>query len=79
LGAEVIDRCLTKSKFGVDEMVAYLQKLPETDILSSKGGIPYAGRAGGRKIASDLIADLEEEGEVSLSKLQKMILGEDPK
>ncbi len=36
----------------------------------------YAGRAGGRKLANDLIANLEEEGEISLNKLQKMILGE---
>jgi hypothetical protein len=77
LGIEIIDRCLAKNKFTPADMLSYLEKLPDKDIFSSKGGIPYAGRAGGRKISSDLIADLEEDGEISLSKLQKLILGED--
>ncbi len=76
LGIEIIDRCLTRGKYERDELLRYLQKLPKPEVFSSGGGIPYAGRAGGRKIAADLIADLEEEGEISLSKLQKMILGE---
>jgi DGQHR domain-containing protein len=75
LGIEIIDRCLLKQKYQVDDMYAYLEKLPNKEVFTSRGGMPYAGRAGGRKIASDLIADLEEEGEISLSKLQKMILG----
>jgi DGQHR domain-containing protein len=74
LGNEIIDRCLLKGRFAVNDMLVYLKRLPPTDVFSAKGGIPYAGRAGGRKIASDLIADLEDEGEISLSKLQKMIL-----
>ncbi len=77
LGIEIIDRCLLKQKYQVNDMYSYLEKLPDKEVFTSRGGIPYAGRAGGRKIASDLIADLEEEGEISLSKLQKMILGED--
>jgi hypothetical protein len=77
LGIEIIDRCLLKGKYGPNDMLEYLQKLPSPhESLSSKGGIPFGGRAGGRKIASDLIADLEDEGEVSMNRLQKMILGE---
>lgn len=74
LGNEIIDRCLLKGQFTAQDMYTYLKRLPATDVFSAKGGIPYAGRAGGRKIASDLIVDLEEEGEISLTKLQKMIL-----
>jgi DGQHR domain-containing protein len=75
LGVEIIDRCLLKGKFETDDMFVYLKQIPGTEVFLAKEGIAYAGRAGGRKMASDLIADLEEEGEVSLSKLQKMILG----
>ncbi len=74
-GIEIIDRCLLKGKYETQDMMAYLKQLPESDVFSSKGGLPYAGRAGGRKLADDIIANLEEEGEVSLNKLQKMILG----
>ena len=74
LGVEVIDRCLLKGKYETQDMLAYLKQLPETDVLSSKGNLAYAGRAGGRKLANDLIADLADEGEISLSKLQRMIL-----
>jgi len=56
-------------------MLAYLKQLPSSDVFLANAPIAYAGRAGGKKMASDLIADLEEEGEVSLTKLQKMILG----
>jgi len=76
LGIEVIDRCLLQGKFETKDMLAYIRELPGKEVFSSKGGIPYAGRAGAKKIASGLIADLAEEGEVSVSKLQKMILGE---
>lgn len=42
----------------------------------------YAGRCGGRKLTNDLIAliaNIEEEGEISLARLQKMILNESQK
>jgi hypothetical protein len=74
LGIDIIDRCLVKGKFAPEDILVYLNKLPSADVFSAKHGIAYAGRAGGKKIASDLIADLEEEGEISLNKLQKMIL-----
>lgn len=74
LGVEIIDRCLLKGKFDSKHMYAYLKKLPETDILLARKGMAYAGRAGGRKLANDLIADLEDDGEISLSKLQRLIL-----
>jgi len=75
LGVEIIDRCLLKGKYETDDMLVYLKQIPAVDAFLAKGKLPYAGRAGGKKMASDLIRDLEEEGEVSLSKLQKMILG----
>jgi hypothetical protein len=75
LGVEIIDRCLLKGKYEADDMLAYLKLLPGNDAFLANRAIAYAGRAGGKKMASDLIADLEEEGEVSLNKLQKMILG----
>src|ERR1051326_3172194 len=76
LGIEVIDRCLLKGRFESEYMLQYVKELPGKEVFSSKGGIPYAGRAGAKKIANELIGDLAEEGEVSVSKLQKMILGE---
>ena len=75
VGIEVIDRSLLKAKFSSDEMLEYLKQLP-SESLASGGTATYAGRGGGRKLANDLIANLEEEGEVSLSKLQKLILSE---
>jgi DGQHR domain-containing protein len=78
LGIEIIDRCLLKGKFTSEDMLDYLQKVPNKEVFLAKSGIPYAGRSGGRRIASDLIANLEEEGEISLAKLQKMILGDTP-
>lgn len=75
LGVEIIERCLSKSEFETACMLSYLKKLPQTDVFSSKHGIPFAGKGGAQKIASHLIADLEDEGEVSLTKLQSMILG----
>ncbi len=77
IGIEIIDRCLLKGKYESKDMLAYLKQLPESDVFTSKGGLPYAGRAGGRKLADDMIANLEEEGEISLNKLQKMILSND--
>ena len=75
VGIEIIDRSLLKGKYSSQDMLAYLRQLPP-EKLSTKETLPYAGRGGGRKLANDLIANLEEEGEVSLSKLQKLILGE---
>lgn len=74
LGIEIIDRCLLHGKYSTKDMLTYLKQLPETDVLTSKVNLAYAGRSGGRRLANDLIADLEEEGEISLNKLQKMIL-----
>jgi DGQHR domain-containing protein len=75
VGIEVIDRSLLKGKFSSDDMLVYLKQMPP-ESLASGGTAAYSGRGGGRKLANDLIANLEEEGEVSLSKLQKLILSE---
>lgn len=75
VGIEVIDRSLLKGKFSSADMLEYLKQMP-SESLASGGTAAYAGRGGGRKLANDLIANLEEEGEVSLSKLQKLILSE---
>jgi DGQHR domain-containing protein len=75
VGIEVVDRSLLKGKFSSDGMLEYLKQMP-SEQLSSGGTAAYSGRGGGRKLANDLIANLEEEGEVSLSKLQKLILSE---
>ena len=74
LGVEIIDRCLVKGKFESNHIYAYLKKLPDPEVFRARKGIAYAGRSGGRKLANDLIADLEEEGEISLTKLQRLIL-----
>ena len=76
VGIEVIDRCLMKGKYDPDDMLSYLRQIPSTALMTSRTGLPYAGRGGGRKMANDLISSLEEPGEVSLSRLQKMILGQ---
>ena len=75
VGIEVIDRSLLKGRFSSNDMLGYLKQL-RPELLLSKQALPYAGRGGGRKLANDLIADLEDEGQVSLSKLQKLILSE---
>jgi len=75
LGVEIIDRCLWKARYETTDMLDYLRQLSDIDILQKSGSLPYASRGGGRKLANDLIKDLEEEGEVSLTKLQKQILG----
>lgn len=75
VGIEVIDRCLMKGKYEPDDMLVYLKQIPNTTLISTKTGLAYAGRGGGRKMANDIIANLEEQGEVSLNRLQKMILG----
>jgi hypothetical protein len=75
VGIEVIDRALLKGKFSSKDMLAYLKQMP-SDSLAKGGTAAYAGRGGGRKLANDLIANLEEEGEMSLAKLQKLILSE---
>lgn len=75
VGIEVIDRSLMKGKFTSEDMLEYLKQMP-SESLASGGTAAYAGRGGGRKLANDMIGNLEEEGEVSLSKLQKMILSE---
>ncbi len=75
LGIEVIDRSLLKGKYSAMDMLEYLRQLP-AESFASKETLPYAGRGGGRKLANDLIANLEDEGEISLSKLQKLILSE---
>lgn len=75
VGIEVIDRALLKGKFSSQDMLEYLKQMP-SESLASGGTAAYAGRGGGRKLANDMIANLEEEGEMSLSKLQKLILGE---
>ncbi len=74
VGIEIIDRSLLKGKYSSNDMLEYLKQLPSEQLLSKKA-LPYAGRGGGRKLANDLIADLEEEG-ISLAKLQKLILSE---
>ncbi len=75
VGIEVIDRSLLKGRFGSNDMLEYLKQLPP-ESLASKETVTYAGRGGGRKLANDLILNLEDEGEVSLAKLQKLILSE---
>ena len=75
VGIEIIDRSLLKGKFASKDMLVYLKQLP-SDQLAVRETLAYAGRGGGRKLANDLIANLEDEGGVSLSKLQKMILSE---
>jgi DGQHR domain-containing protein len=75
VGIEVIDRSLLRGRFTSDDMLEYLKQIP-SESFANKETLPYAGRGGGRKLANDLIANLAEEGEFSLSKLQKLILGE---
>lgn len=75
VGVEVIDRSLFKGRFSSNDMLEYLKQLPAQSLVS-KGILPYAGRGGGRKLANELIGNLEDEGEISVVKLQKAILSE---
>lgn len=74
IGIEIIDRCLIKGKYQAADLFPYLNRIPNTALLQSHQNRAYAGRAGGRKLSNDLLADLEEEGEISVSRLQEMIL-----
>lgn len=76
VGVEIIDRCLVRGKYEVNDMLRYLKKIDTPEVFSTGGAKTYVGRAGGRQMAADLIAEMEEEGEISLAKLQKMILGQ---
>src|ERR1035438_8735770 len=71
VGIEVIDRSLLKGKFSTSAMLDYLKQIPSESLLSG-GTATYSGRGGGRKLANDLIGNLDEEGEVSVSKLQRL-------
>ncbi len=73
VGIEVIDRSLMKGKFSSNDMYQYLKQMPPESLLSGQT-LPYAGRGGGRKMANDLISNIGEDGEMSLSALQKIIL-----
>jgi DGQHR domain-containing protein len=73
VGIELIDRSLAKGKFTSEDMLKYLNQLP-SELLASGTTAALSGRGGGRKLANDLIVSLDEEGEVSVSKLQKLIL-----
>jgi len=74
VGIEVIDRALSKGNFSTSDMLKYLKQMPQETLLSG-ATLPYAGRGGGRKMANDLIANLTDDGQISLSALQKLILG----
>jgi hypothetical protein len=76
IGIEVIDRSLLRGKFKSRDMLEYLNQLP-AERLAVKETLAYAGRGGGRKLATDLLSNLEDEGELSLAKLQKLILSDD--
>ncbi len=73
VGIEIIDRALLKGKFSSNDMYHYLKQMPPEALLSGQT-LPYAGRGGGRKMANDLISNLGEDGEMSLTALQKIIL-----
>jgi DGQHR domain-containing protein len=73
VGIDVIDRSLMKGKFSSNDMYHYLKQMPSESLLSGQT-LPYAGRGGGRKMANDLVSNLGEDGEMSLSALQKIIL-----
>lgn len=73
VGIEIIDRALLKGKFTSNDMYHYLKQMPSEALLSGQT-LPYAGRGGGRKMANDLITNLGEDGEMSLTALQKVIL-----
>lgn len=75
VGIDVIDRSLMKGKFGTADMLTYLRQLPK-EALAVSGTLPYAGRGGGRKLANDLIGSIADEGEMSVARLQKIILQE---
>jgi DGQHR domain-containing protein len=73
VGVEVIDRTLVKGKYGTVDMFALLKQMPPEQLIAGQP-LPYAGRGGGKKLANDIISNLGEDGELSLSALQKLIL-----
>jgi hypothetical protein len=75
VGVEVIDRALLKGRFSRNDILGYLKQI-SSEALASGGTAAYSGRGGGQKLANELIANLEEEGEISLERLDKLILSE---
>jgi len=75
IGIEVIDRCVAKGEYEPKDMLKYLTMIPASFDFTSKSPLKeFGGRSGARKIAGEITSQFEEEGEISVAKLQKQIL-----
>lgn len=74
IGADVIDRTLTKGKFSVDQMTKILKSGREWDWSNTGTFQGYSGRGGAVKISDLVTSEFQEEGQVSVSELLKQIM-----
>ncbi len=78
IGMDVIDRCVIKGEYKPNDMLKYLKMIPSSYDLSSKSPLKaFGGRSGARKLAGEITSQFEEEGQISVAKLQRQILGSD--
>lgn len=76
IGAEVIDRVLTRGKFGVQDMHEILESGAQWDWSNTGDFQGLAGRGGAVKICDQVTADLRDESGVSLKDLHRAIMAE---
>jgi DGQHR domain-containing protein len=76
VGAEVVDRCLGKGKFGAADMLAVLRSGPEWDWSATGPFRGFSGRGGAKRIAENVIAEFQDEDGVSMKELFHHIIRE---
>jgi len=75
IGIDIIDRCVMKGEYEQKDMLSYLKMIPTSYDFSSKSPLKeFGGRSGARKIAGEITSQFEEEGGISVARLQKQIL-----
>jgi hypothetical protein len=74
IGADVIDRCLSKGKFGVDEMLAVLNSGKRWDWSNEGDFRGLGGRGGAKRISSYITSEFPDETGMSMKSLHRQIL-----
>ena len=74
LGAEVIDRALSKGEFSTDSMYKILKSGADWDWSTDGDFQGYSGQGGASKISGMIVAEFADESGSSLKKLYKEIM-----
>jgi DGQHR domain-containing protein len=75
IGAEVVDRCLETEKYDTESMVRILRSGRDWDWRKNGYFRGYSGQAGAKRIAEEVIRELESEAGISVASLTQKILG----